>query len=100
MQKIKKYKYLLILLSFVVSLIFINFSNDGKIKRDITSGFIELFSISNIEIIGRDRSSKNTLSKLLKPYENQSLVTLNLKNIQHEIEKITWIKDVTVRRVY
>ena len=51
MQKIKKYKYLLILLSFVVSLIFINFSNDGKIKRDITSGFIELFSISNIEII-------------------------------------------------
>ena len=100
MQKIKKYKYLLILLSFVVSLIFINFSNDGKIKTDITSGFIELFSISNIEIIGRDRSSKNTLSKLLKPYENQSLVTLNLKNIQHEIEKITWIKDVTVRRVY
>ena len=56
MQKIKKYKYLLILLSFVVSLIFINFSNDGKIRRDITSGFIELFSISNIEIIGRDRS--------------------------------------------
>ena len=27
-------------------------------------------------------------------------MTLNLKNIQHEIEKITWIKDVTVRRVY
>ena len=100
MQKIKKYKYLLILLSFVISLIFINFFNDGKIRRDITSGFIELFSISNIEIIGRDRSSKNTLSSLLKPYENQSLVTLNLKNIQHEIEKITWVKDVTVRRVY
>ena len=59
-----------------------------------------LFYINNIEIVGRDRSSKKILSEVLRPYQNKSLVSINLKNIQSEIEKIAWIKDVIVRKVY
>ena len=100
MRSINKYKYLLILLVIIISIIFINFFKNGIIKEELTSNFIYLFYINNIEIIGRDRSSKKILSEVLKPYENKSLVSINLKNIQNEIEKIVWIKDVIVRKVY
>ena len=100
MRSINKYKYLLILLVIIISIIFINFFKNGIIKEELTSNFISLFYINNIEIIGRDRSSKKILSEVLKPYENKSLVSMNLKNIQNEIEKIVWIKDVIVRKVY
>ena len=100
MRSINKYKYLLILLVIIISIIFINFFKNGIIKEELTSNFISLFYINNIEIIGRDRSSKKILSEVLKPYENKSLVSINLKNIQNEIEKIVWIKDVIVRKVY
>ncbi len=100
MRSINKYKYLLILLVIIISIIFINFFKNGIIKEELTSNFISLFYINNIEIIGRDRSSKKILSEVLKPYENKSLVSMNLKNIQNEIEKIAWIKDVIVRKVY
>ena len=100
MRSINKYKYLLILLVIIISTIFINFFKNGIIKEELTSNFINLFYINNIEIIGRDRSSKKILSEVLRPYENKSLVSINLKNIQSEIEKIAWIKDVIVRKVY
>ena len=100
MRSINKYKYLLILLVIIISIIFINFFKNGIIKEELTSNFINLFYINNIEIIGRDRSSKKILSEVLRPYENKSLVSINLKNIQSEIEKIAWIKDVIVRKVY
>jgi len=100
LRSINKYKYLLILLVIIISIIFINFFKNGIIKEELTSNFISLFYINNIEIIGRDRSSKKILSEVLKPYENKSLVSINLKNIQNEIEKIVWIKDVIVRKVY
>lgn len=100
MRSINKYKYLLILLVIIISIIFINFFKNGIIKEELTSNFISLFYINNIEIIGRERSSKKILSEVLKPYENKSLVSMNLKNIQNEIEKIAWIKDVIVRKVY
>lgn len=100
MRSINKYKYLLISLVIIISIIFINFFKNGIIKEELTSNFISLFYINNIEIIGRDRSSKKILSEVLKPYENKSLVSINLKNIQNEIEKIAWIKDVIVRKVY
>jgi len=100
LRSINKYKYLLILLVIIISIIFINFFKNGIIKEELTSNFISLFYINNIEIIGRDRSSKKILSEVLKPYENKSLVSMNLKNIQNEIEKIAWIKDVIVRKVY
>ena len=100
MRSINKYKYLLILLVVIISIIFINFFKNGIIKEELTSNFINLFYINNIEIIGRDRSSKKILSEVLRPYENKSLVSINLKNIQSEIEKIAWIKDVIVRKVY
>jgi len=100
LRSINKYKYLLILLVIIISIIFINFFKNGIIKEELTSNFISLFYINNIEIIGRERSSKKILSEVLKPYENKSLVSMNLKNIQNEIEKIAWIKDVIVRKVY
>ena len=100
MRSINKYKYPLILLVIIISIIFINFFKNGIIKEELTSNFIDLFYINNIEIIGRDRSSKKILSEVLRPYENKSLVSINLKNIQSEIEKIAWIKDVIVRKVY
>ncbi len=100
MRSINKYKYLFILFIIIICIIFVNFFNNGKIKKELTSSFIELFSINNIEIIGRERSSKKILSEVLESYENKSLVTINLKNIQNEIEKIGWIKDVIIRKVY
>jgi len=100
LRSINKYKYLLILLLIIISLIFINFFNNGIVRKELTSSFIELFAVNNIEIIGRDRSSKKILSEVLKPYENKLLITINLKNIQNEIEKIAWIKDVIIRKVY
>ena len=100
MRSINKYKYLLILLVVIISIIFINFFNNGIVRKELTSSFLEFFSINSIEIIGRERSSKKILSEVLKPYKNKSLVSVNLKNIQNEIEKIVWIKDVIVRKVY
>ncbi len=100
MRSINKYKYLLILLVIIISIIFINFFNNGIVRKELTSSFLEFFSINSIEIIGRERSSKKILSEVLKPYKNKSLVSVNLKNIQNEIEKIVWIKDVIVRKVY
>ena len=100
MRSINKYKYLLILLVIIISIIFINFFNNGIVRKELTSSFLESFSINSIEIIGRERSSKKILSEVLKPYKNKSLVSVNLKNIQNEIEKIVWIKDVIVRKVY
>ena len=100
MRSINKYKYLLILLVVIISIIFINFFNNGIVRKELTSSFLESFSINSIEIIGRERSSKKILSEVLKPYKNKSLVSVNLKNIQNEIEKIVWIKDVIVRKVY
>ena len=82
MRSINKYKYLFILFIIIICIIFVNFFNNGKIKKELTSSFIELFSINNIEIIGRERSSKKILSEVLESYENKSLVTINLKNIQ------------------
>jgi len=100
LRSINKYKYLLILLVIIISIIFINFFNNGIVRKELTSSFLESFSINSIEIIGRERSSKKILSEVLKPYKNKSLVSVNLKNIQNEIEKIVWIKDVIVRKVY
>tara|TARA_B100001115_G_scaffold11520_1_gene8258 strand:+ start:113 stop:841 length:729 start_codon:yes stop_codon:yes gene_type:complete len=100
LRSINKYKYLLILLVIIISIIFINFFNNGIVRKELTSSFLEFFSINSIEIIGRERSSKKILSEVLKPYKNKSLVSVNLKNIQNEIEKIVWIKDVIVRKVY
>jgi len=100
LRSINKYKYLLILLVVIISIIFINFFNNGIVRKELTSSFLEFFSINSIEIIGRERSSKKILSEVLKPYKNKSLVSVNLKNIQNEIEKIVWIKDVIVRKVY
>ena len=73
MRSINKYKYLLILLVIIISIIFINFFKNGIIKEELTSNFIDLFYINNIEIIGRDRSSKIILSEVLGPYENKSV---------------------------
>jgi len=100
LRSINKYKYLLILLVIIISIIFINSFNNGIVRKELTSSFLEFFSINSIEIIGRERSSKKILSEVLKPYKNKSLVSVNLKNIQNEIEKIVWIKDVIVRKVY
>ena len=103
MRSINKYKYLLILLVIIISIIFINFFKNGIIKEELTSNFISLFYINNIEIIGRERSSKKILSEVLKPYENKSLVSMNLKNIQKGylmiIEKIIYGQNSTYLKV-
>ena len=70
MRSINKYKYLLILLVIIISIIFINFFKNGIIKEELTSKFIDLFYINNIEIIGRDRSSKKILSQVLGPLKS------------------------------
>ena len=49
--------------------------------------------------VGRERASKSNISNILKKYEKTSLLRLDLNFIQSEIEKVTWIKKVIVRRI-
>lgn len=100
MQSIKKYKYFLILSLFLFFGIFIKNFDNGFIIKELANNITKLYSVNNIDITGRERSSKDKLSKILSLYENKSLLSLNLLKIQNDIEKIAWIKDVIVRRIF
>ena len=72
--------------------------NDGIIKNSIIKNTESFFEITNIETIGRKRASKSDIFKILKEYQKKSLLSLDLNYIQSEIEKVTWIKGVIIRR--
>ena len=75
------------------------FYNNGLIKERLVKSTETFFVVNTIQTVGRDRASKNDLSKILKKYQKTSLLSLDLNYIQSEVEKVAWIKKVIIRRV-
>ena len=75
------------------------FYNNGLIKERLVKSTETFFVVNTIQIVGRERASKNDLSKILKKYQKTSLLSLDLNYIQSEVEKVAWIKKVIIRRV-
>jgi cell division protein FtsQ len=75
------------------------FYNNGMIKERLVKSTETFFVVNTIQTVGRERASKNDLSKILKKYQKTSLLSLDLNYIQSEVEKVAWIKKVIIRRV-
>ena len=75
------------------------FYNNGLIKERLVKSTETFFVVNKIQTVGRERASKNDLSKILKKYQKTSLLSLDLNYIQSEVEKVAWIKKVIIRRV-
>ena len=75
------------------------FYNNGLIKERLVKSTETFFVVNTIKTVGRERASKNDLSKILKKYQKTSLLSLDLNYIQSEVEKVAWIKKVIIRRV-
>ena len=75
------------------------FYNNGLIKERLVKSTETFFVVNTIQTVGRERASKNDLSKILKKYQKTSLLSLDLNYIQSEVEKVAWIKKVIIRRV-
>ena len=74
------------------------FYNNGLIKESLVKSTETFFVVNTIQTVGRERASKNDLSKILKKYQKTSLLSLDLNYIQSEVEKVAWIKKVIIRR--
>ena len=101
MQSLKKKSYFIIIsiIALLLFFAFIEFYNNGIIKNNVIKKTNSLFAVNTIETVGRERASKSNISNILKKYEKTSLLRLDLNFIQSEIEKVTWIKKVIVRRI-
>jgi cell division protein FtsQ len=75
------------------------FYNNGLIKERLVKSTETFFVVNTIQTVGRERASKNDLSKILKKYQKTSLLSLDLNYIQSEVEKVALIKKVIIRRV-
>ena len=101
MQSLKRKSYLFIVGIIIITLIALSvlFYNNGAIKENLVKRTETFFVVNTIQTVGRERASKNDLSKILKKYQKTSLLSLDLNYIQSEIEKVAWIKKVIIRRV-
>ena len=101
MQSLKKKSYFIIIsiIALLLFFAFIEFYNNGIIKNNVIKKTNSFFAVNTIETVGRERASKSNISNILKKYEKTSLLRLDLNYIQSEIEKVTWIKKVIVRRI-
>ena len=97
--KTKAYFFVSSIIFLFLLFVLILFYNDGIIKNNIIKNTESFFVIKNIETVGRERASKNDISKILKQYQKKSLLSLNLNYIQSEVEKVSWIKSVIIRRI-
>ena len=69
------------------------------IKKSLIKSTEIFFEINTIQTVGRERASRNDISKILEKYQKTSLLSLDLNYIQSEVEKVAWIKKVIIRRV-
>ena len=101
MQSLKRKSYFFIVVIIIVTLIALSvlFYNNGLIKESLVKSTETFFVVNTIQTVGRERASKNDLSKILKKYQKTSLLSLDLNYIQSEVEKVAWIKKVIIRRV-
>ena len=101
MQSLKRKSYLFIVGIIIITLIALSvlFYNNGAIKENLVKRTETFFVVNTIQTVGRERASKNDLSKILKKYQKTSLLSLDLNYIQSEVEKVAWIKKVIIRRV-
>ena len=83
----------------ILSIVGILFYKEDVLNNRIVKKVEEFFLVKNIETIGRERASKAKLSSILKNYQNTKLLSLDLENIQLEVEKVPWIKKVIIRRI-
>ena len=101
MQSLKRKSYFFIVVIIIITLIALSvlFYNNGLIKESLVKSTETFFAVNTIQTVGRERASKNDLSKILKKYQKTSLLSLDLNYIQSEVEKVAWIKKVIIRRV-
>ena len=100
MQSLKRKSYFFIVAIIIITLIALSvlFYNNGLIKESLVKSTETFFVVNTIQTVGRERASKNDLSKILKKYQKTSLLSLDLNYIQSEVEKVAWIKKVIIRR--
>jgi len=101
LQSLKRKSYFFIVVIIIITLIALSmlFYNNGLIKERLVKSTETFFVVNTIQTVGRERASKNDLSKILKKYQKTSLLSLDLNYIQSEVEKVAWIKKVIIRRV-
>jgi len=101
LQSLKRKSYFFIVAIIIITLIALSvlFYNNGLIKESLVKSTETFFVVNTIQTVGRERASKNDLSKILKKYQKTSLLSLDLNYIQSEVEKVAWIKKVIIRRV-
>ena len=101
MQSLKRKSYFFIVAIIIITLIALSvlFYNNVLIKESLVKSTETFFVVNTIQTVGRERASKNDLSKILKKYQKTSLLSLDLNYIQSEVEKVAWIKKVIIRRV-
>ena len=101
MQSLKRKSYFFIVAIIIITLIALSvlFYKNGLIKESLVKSTETFFVVNTIQTVGRERASKNDLSKILKKYQKTSLLSLDLNYIQSEVEKVAWIKKVIIRRV-
>jgi len=101
LQSLKRKSYFFIVVIIIITLVALSmlFYNNGLIKERLVKSTETFFVVNTIQTVGRERASKNDLSKILKKYQKTSLLSLDLNYIQSEVEKVAWIKKVIIRRV-
>lgn len=92
---------LLFFLSF--SLIYNYFQKNGF--KDLFLGISILcgkgnFVVSDIYIKGRINSSKEDILEVIKVKRGDELLSVNIEEVKSNLERLPWIKNVIVRRVY
>ena len=97
--KIRSYFFISGIIIITLLLATVLFYKNGMIKKSLIKSTEIFFQINTIQTVGRERASRNDISKILEKYQKTSLLSLDLNYIQSEVEKVAWIKKVIIRRV-
>ena len=97
--KIRSYFFISGIIIITLLLATVLFYKNGMIKKSLIKSTEIFFEINTIQTVGRERASRNDISKILEKYQKTSLLSLDLNYIQSEVEKVAWIKKVIIRRV-
>ena len=86
--KIRSYFFISGIIIITLLLATVLFYKNGMIKTSLIKSTEIFFEINTIQTVGRERASRNDISKILEKYQKTSLLSLDLNYIQSEVEKV------------
>ena len=86
--KIRSYFFISGIIIITLLLATVLFYKNGMIKTSLIKSTEIFFEINTIQTVGRERASRNDISKILEKYQKTSLLSLDLNYIQYEVEKV------------